>query len=109
MRISDWSSDVCSSDLARWGMETMGRTRKAPPRDHQAVQRPLYAAPAVGRCQRRPARTGMRHWLCNAVPQRPAFALPTDRKSVVEGKRVSVRVDPGGSRIIKKKKQRKKE
>src|SRR3546814_12471340 len=26
-----------------------------------------------------------------------------DRKSVVEGKSVSVRVDPGGSRIIKKK------
>src|SRR3546814_18330172 len=29
---------------------------------------------------------------------------PIDRKSDVEGKRVSVRVDPGGRRIIKKKK-----
>src|SRR3546814_11094277 len=28
-----------------------------------------------------------------------------DRKSVVEGKSVSVRVDPGGPRVIKKKKQ----
>src|SRR3546814_11621660 len=28
-----------------------------------------------------------------------------DRKSVVEGKRVSVRVDPGGGRSLKKKKQ----
>src|SRR3546814_17972798 len=29
--------------------------------------------------------------------------LPADRKSVVSGKSVSVRVDPGGRRIIKKK------
>src|SRR3546814_14717751 len=29
-----------------------------------------------------------------------------DRKSVVEGKSVSVRVEPGGRRIIKKKKQK---
>src|SRR3546814_16872307 len=34
----------------------------------------------------------------------PAYG---DRKSVVEGKSVSVRVDLGGSRIIKKKKKRK--
>src|SRR3546814_11530418 len=35
----------------------------------------------------------------------PVTASPlSDRKSVVEGKRVSVRVDPGGRRIIKKKK-----
>src|SRR3546814_18006833 len=33
------------------------------------------------------------------------FGLPTaDRKSVVEGKSVSVRVDPGGRRNLKKKK-----
>src|SRR3546814_19885021 len=30
-------------------------------------------------------------------------ALTTDRKSVEEGKSVSVRVDPGGRRILKKK------
>src|SRR3546814_12941653 len=35
-------------------------------------------------------------------------AAEADRKSVVEGKRVSVRVDFGGRRIIKKKKQKKK-
>src|SRR3546814_18507349 len=33
--------------------------------------------------------------------------MPVDRKSVVEGKSVSVRVDPGGGLIIKKKKQKK--
>src|SRR3546814_13085803 len=32
-------------------------------------------------------------------------AMPKDRKSVVEGKSVSVRVDLGGRRIIKKKKK----
>src|SRR3546814_19509699 len=35
----------------------------------------------------------------------PAAADAVDRKSVVEGKRVSVRVDLGGRRIIKKKKR----
>src|SRR3546814_13005932 len=39
---------------------------------------------------------------------KPELALDhTDRKSVVSGKRVSVRVDLGGSRIIKKKKTQK--
>src|SRR3546814_21155280 len=68
MRISDWSSDVCSSDLP---------TRRDQP-----------SRPARGRAGR-PAPT----------PRRAA-----DRKSVVEGKSVSVRVDLGGRRIIKKKK-----
>src|SRR3546814_15269435 len=36
-----------------------------------------------------------------------AASVGTDRKSVVEGKRVSVRVDLGGSRIINKRTQRK--
>src|SRR3546814_11376550 len=37
--------------------------------------------------------------------ERALFAAPGDRKSVVSGKSVSVRVDLGGRRIIKKKKQ----
>src|SRR3546814_15216085 len=35
-----------------------------------------------------------------------ALVQATDRKSVGEGKRVSVRVEPGGRRTIKKKKQK---
>src|SRR3546814_15709102 len=75
MRISDWSSDVCSSDLAltlRPAMLTMHRARR------------------------------------RAVPERKNYArafmiFPSeDRKSVVKGKSVSVRVDLGGRRIIKK-------
>src|SRR3546814_11797974 len=37
----------------------------------------------------------------------PRARRPGDRKSVVEGKSVSVRVDLGGRRIIRKKKQKK--
>src|SRR3546814_8566353 len=65
MRISDWSSDVCSSDL---------------------LEHPV-PDPA----------------LCPAA-EAPVHILPVaDRKSVVSGKSVSVRVDLGGRRIIKKK------
>src|SRR3546814_18915222 len=38
------------------------------------------------------------------IPNMIALIRATDRKSVVEGKSVSVRVDLGGRRIIKKKK-----
>src|SRR3546814_628381 len=35
MRISDWSSDVCSSDLHRFGRDVEGREEKASERDGQ--------------------------------------------------------------------------
>src|SRR3546814_15939766 len=111
MRISDWSSDVCSSDLL-------------------AVM-PVPPVKII---------IGLRHWM-NRAPVRvvrgddaldggeaiikPAggfmqiveqalvicgkggSGLPAreDRKSVVLGKSVSVRVDLGGRRILKKKKK----
>src|SRR3546814_20458551 len=37
------------------------------------------------------------------LPRRPRFTMARDRKSVVEGKSASVRVDLGGRRFIKKK------
>src|SRR3546814_13008033 len=92
MRISDWSSDVCSSDLAV----------RLPRPPHQEAQFPRPVDPAHQR--RRPrARPDLlpvyeRHqagWY-RARPQ-------GDRKSVVSGKSVSVRVDLGGCRILKKK------
>src|SRR3546814_18106319 len=72
MRISDWSSDVCSSDLGILRRSII---------DHQHRQR---------------------HF---AIGQRPAMNSWPDRKSVVSGKSVSVRVDLGGRRIIKKKRR----
>src|SRR3546814_14396873 len=85
MRISDWSSDVCSSDLKAKG----GRHDRPPAREGSAC---LLAVPNL---------EADGHHL-------PAFLGA--RKSVVQGKSVSVRVDLGVRRIIKKKKkiQRKK-
>src|SRR3546814_12317602 len=98
MRISDWSSDVCSSDLpgaARpapgAGTPRGGRSIR-PPRMHARHRRGEFPARA-GRRARRRGRGDARVDLARA-----------DRKSVVEGKSVSVRVDLGGRRIIKKKK-----
>src|SRR3546814_11409243 len=80
MRISDWSSDVCSSDLAlRRGRRTA--------RCIWWITRGNCCTPLLPR-KRRSSRVKRRR---------------LDRKSVVEGKSVSVRVDLGGRRIIKKK------
>src|SRR3546814_15763666 len=103
MRISDWSSDVCSSDLGfdapfsadmirpkRIAMfSSLRKLFKSEP-DPREARRPLWNA--VVAAARAP------HWYAEGgVPD-------TDRQSVVSGKSVSVRVDLGGRRIIKKKK-----
>src|SRR3546814_13926295 len=128
MRISDWSSDVCSSDLRdqRWAMarrlyptveqlrrETYARTsaqlraeglRPAPMAPYRpsalvaAIERATDAEPYV-----RPGRRD-EDQLERVEPQTTHDADP-DRKSVVWGKSVSVRVYLGGRRIIKKKKK----
>src|SRR3546814_10571239 len=73
MRISDWSSDVCSSDLTI-------RARSGPfDMDPAAKDR------------------------IESIGDIDLDSIKRDRKSVVEGKSVSVRVDLGGRRIIKKK------
>src|SRR3546814_9819848 len=101
MRISDWSSDVCSSDLLRW----FGRERRISPGSGRPGQRrsavgqpaPAVLAVAAAVCHRLDGRKPLRAGADGAVRR--------DRKSVVWGKRVSVRVDLGGCRIIKKKKK----
>src|SRR3546814_11400176 len=144
MRISDWSSDVCSSDLrgiaARpAGAETRPRSvarrspigrpidrrpdivveraverhgldeedRGEPVRGIDPEQRRRRAVPekfadrAAILCRR--LRRRLAHRKVEAESDRPLARQP-DRKSVVSGKSVSVRVDLGGRRIIKKKK-----
>src|SRR3546814_13244523 len=92
MRISDWSSDVCSSDLA------------APSSIHAMIQ-PSHVLrndqTLITSCT---IRTGSSS--AAAVAGGSTNAAKGDRKSVVEGKSVSVRVDLGGRRIIKKKKNK---
>src|SRR3546814_19003005 len=88
MRISDWSSDVCSSDL------------RGAARDRAAG---ADAARPAGRCARRLGRaaSGRAARFAARGGDRRGHA---DRKRVVSGKSVSGRGDLGGSRIIKKKK-----
>src|SRR3546814_12390229 len=93
MRISDWSSDVCSSDLPARGMvpdTTIKRYHNCPPHDARRLPPPV-------RCLLYP-------------PARPGHAArgdldDSDRKSVVSGKSVSVRVDLGGRRCLKTKRK----
>src|SRR3546814_13361215 len=117
MRISDWSSDVCSSDLlaprlhagsaedwlpqagayARLDMHYYEQLRwiqavlaAHPPR---AAERAMF-----GGADMRPDEAAA----IGAAGNLAEVVLPglPDRKSVVEGKSVSVRVDLGGRRII---------
>src|SRR3546814_17008019 len=125
MRISDWSSDVCSSDLA----ESAGRREAL-----RGFLRPLGVLPREHANWTDFVRDGKRFGITLA-PLQEGFRLDadqltliseaqvfgqrapaaevrrrsrirdpeTDRKSVVSGKIVTVRVDLGGRRIIKKK------
>src|SRR3546814_15732851 len=132
MRISDWSSDVCSSDLSRRG--PLGRkpwfsagfslspTRMEGP---SGLWRPQGKHDRRSRCPGRSrnhgpptSRLGLdRRRLCllrlRPGRRRPAGAahhphLDQDRKSVLLVKSVYVLVDRGGRRIIKKQQNKKK-
>src|SRR3546814_19400669 len=117
MRISDWSSDVCSSDLEdrhREHREDVDQQRAigAGTRRRLAIagkppaieldQRPRdQHAEADDEEARPPAEQIGEDRATELPPDRSA--IDPDRKSVVAGKRGSVRVDLGGCRIIKKK------
>src|SRR3546814_11034217 len=116
MRISDWSSDVCSSDLresvralsADRG-QTLFRRRlhcqlSAARRYHHRSDQARRRLAAGGQCRlyevleeiENIAVLNGHHAASSAIQDR----RPADRKSVVEGKSVSGRVDPGGRRYI---------
>src|SRR3546814_14910934 len=92
VRISDWSSDVCFSDL-----------RHALLVERQDVGAGLGLQQVVGVLHPFGDAFEGEHL---AEPVLGDEALDVDRKSVVTGKRVSVRVDLGGRRCIKKKSTR---
>src|SRR3546814_15618221 len=88
MRISDWSSDVCSSDLPpRAAAERYCRTRKgaAPAGNPGTPRQSADGSPATS--------------FGGASPH-----LRSEERRV--GKECVIRVDLGGRRIIKKKKER---
>src|SRR3546814_17436789 len=104
MRISDWSSDVCSSDLASGG--ALGRDTRL--RRLILEGRAHLRAIDVGQLAIDLAGLLRLVELHQRLPQPiKAVGRAIDRKSVVSGKRVSVRVDLGGRRLIKKKKTQK--
>src|SRR3546814_11281772 len=107
MRISDWSSDVCSSDLCiligeSRDLETMSTTIDAALTGH-TVYTTLHTNGVAETIQRV---TGM---FPDSIRQERVLALlesPIGR-AACKGKRVSVRVGPGGSRIHNKKNKQK--
>src|SRR3546814_13538989 len=116
MRISDWSSDVCSSDLQvkiPTGIQSGREIR------HRGAGMPVLQGRGRGDLVVRievetPTRLNARQKeLLEAFretdtgeecPESTGFfaKVKKDRKSVVEGKSVSVRVDLGGRRSMKK-------
>src|SRR3546814_13405631 len=125
MRISDWSSDVCSSDLLASQRDRVGLPRhpvalpglrdRTGDRAVPAAVRPLRhlgmdparrakgvmdVPPGAG-----PAEAGEVQLVGrDALGQVPGIVDHADRKSGVEGKGGTVRVDRGGRRLLKKKK-----
>src|SRR3546814_20962130 len=97
MRISDWSSDVCSSDLTSIYYVMLALTAllmQAAANLRRSVQgRFLIAA--------RDAPEAVEHFGASAT--RPCMGIFFDRKSVASGTSVYVLVDLGGLRIIQKK------
>src|SRR3546814_12795187 len=148
MRISDWSSDVCSSDLIRavlvprsdrmWipSLETLPYTRNNPSvrifRHAMALdeRRRMFRLAEWEQPQPFvPVRFRPKEWAPQDIEQRwfsgvhsdigggspekesglskiPLIWMIEDRKSVVSGKRLSVRVTLGGRRIMKKNKKK---
>src|SRR3546814_18526145 len=96
MRISDWSSDVCSSDLRIQSPADLANVRLIQSEFKQ------FRWPSWFELNGLPLRSPQ-----GARFDRSFLAIGSaaeDRTSVVWGKRVSVSVDPGGRRSIKKKK-----
>src|SRR3546814_13567160 len=85
VRISDWSSDVCSADLARATSSAMSCCSRAA---EMLARLPVPARPAM-----------------TSKPP-PGSAATADRKRDVEGQSVFVRVDLGDRRLIKKNKKK---
>src|SRR3546814_16144934 len=111
MRISDWSSDVCSSDLKlRVAQAELDRMRSDAQffaeQIAQIEQRANWLRAILPRDRQLAALREQADEIRDAIASAEAsISNMQDRKSGVAGKRVSVRVDTGGRRILKKKKK----
>src|SRR3546814_11431369 len=119
MRISDWSSDVCSSDLLADALEVLQRVhvlqqQRLATQNEGAALAALAAGPARKAALDDPRGQLVEFGalllqllqyvglgLVQGAPGEPRREV-VDRKSVVVGKSVSARVELGGGGIIKK-------
>src|SRR3546814_14908510 len=92
MLISDWSSDVCSSDLL-YPFRRNARARPSVMPRWFGLSQPSWGSAAD-------TGTGS-----HAAGSHSRYEARLDRKRVVQGQSVSVRVDRGGRRINKKRKK----
>src|SRR3546814_11359104 len=116
MRISDWSSDVCSSDLIGTLSETLEAVQMAHAAAYTAVMShrsgetedatiaDLAVATNCGQIKTGPLSRSDRLAKYNQLIRIEEELDTADRQRVEKGKSVSVRVELGGRRIIKKKK-----
>src|SRR3546814_10317192 len=94
LRISDWSSDVCSSDLRpsfRTPCSRRPAARTSPGTAGSGPRAGRWRTRTTGNSSESTTGSGASSW--------------KDRKSVVEGTSESVRVELGGRRILKTKNQ----
>src|SRR3546814_12576726 len=113
MRIRYWSSDVCSSDrvASTNGIIDQTRQRKAgiDPLHERILWGIVFSPGKTHDILPQPTVTTVSDVNLYSGTSRFVGAGPfRDRKSVVSGKRVSVRVDLGERRVLKKKKHTKK-
>src|SRR3546814_16044097 len=101
MRISDWSSDVCSSDLVgpRDGDPALPGERRCEQGDRQPLGH--HRSDGEGPHEESAAQDqGGQPHPGGDLGAQPGPRAGPERRSVVQGKSVSVRVDLGGRRLI---------
>src|SRR3546814_11281130 len=106
MRISDWSSDVCSSDLKCALADSRVTFDGSVPVEASGARPDLCSLQRLlgGFACRLDTHLPLRERIYELVDDAETIAQ-ADRKSVGSGKSVSVRVDLGGRRHIQKKKK----
>src|SRR3546814_16632751 len=117
MRISDWSSDVCSSDLVSVTRAPMGQVKRVSaaivlrengkgmkPKDIQAIEKLVQSTLGFDAARGDVVTVTARPFTDTTPPEKPWYEIyvqEKERKRVGKGKSVAVRVVLGGRSLIK--------
>src|SRR3546814_3235136 len=101
MRISDWSSDVCSSDLAKQEAQDIEARRRPREAEREGDKPPRPDDPRKPKPRPDALEDQVAGNLEDTIAEKEQRRAA--RKSVVKGKSVSVSVDLGCRRMLKKK------